>query len=83
MISPLHLGWVICYNLAMSNDQITIEPEGSDFYRPTERKKRGGLAALIIKLSGGRITETGASYFLLGFAVLVFIISIIILVASL
>ena len=66
----------------MSNEQITIEPEGSDFYRPTERKKRGGLIALVVKLSGGRITEAGAGYLLLGFAVLVFIISIIILATS-
>ncbi len=67
----------------MPNEHMTINPESSDFYRPTERKKRGGLIALVTKLSGGRITEELASYLLLGFAVIVFIISIIILATSL
>lgn len=66
----------------MPNDQISINPEGSDFYRPTERR-RGGLPALVIKLSGGRINEAGANRFLLGFAIIVFVISIIILVTTL
>lgn len=66
----------------MSNEQMTINPESSDFYRPTERRKRGGLTALVIRLSGGRIREAGASLLLLGFAIIVFIIAIIIFVSS-
>ena len=61
---------------------MTINPEGSDFYRPPARAKRGGLPGFVIKLSGGRITEAGANKFLLGFAVVVFLISIIILVTT-
>ena len=63
-------------------DNITIEPESSDFYRPTNRAKRGGMPALIIKLSGGKMSEQGANAFLLGFAIIVFIIAIIILVKT-
>ncbi len=61
---------------------MTIEPESSDFYRPTTRVKRGGMPAFIIKLSGGKMGEQGANTFLLGFAIVVFIISIIILVKT-
>ena len=61
---------------------MTINPEGSDFYRPMERRRRGGLPALVVKLSGGRLTDEGANKILLGFAVIVFVIAIIILVTT-
>ena len=64
----------------MADDQMKIESESSDFYRPTTRAKRGGMPAFIIKLSGGKMSEQGANAVLLGFALVVFIISIIILV---
>ncbi|MEK7621867.1 MAG: hypothetical protein AAB415_01680 [Patescibacteria group bacterium] len=67
----------------MSNDQMTINPEGADFYRPSDGRKRGSLPALIIKLSGGKIDEAGANRVLLGFAIIVFIISVIILITTL
>ena len=67
----------------MSDNQMTINPESSDFYRPTERRKRGGLPWLVIKLSGGRLTEGGANRVLLGFAVIVFVVAIIILATTL
>ncbi|MFH1170541.1 MAG: hypothetical protein V1704_03200 [Candidatus Vogelbacteria bacterium] len=63
-------------------DNMTIQPESSDFYRPTTRAKRGGMPAFIIKLSGGKMSEQGANAVLLGFAIVVFIISIIILVKT-
>jgi len=68
---------------SMPDDQIAINPKSSDFYRPTDRLKRGGLSGFVVKISGGRVTEKGANYFLLGFAIIVFIISIIILVTTL
>ncbi|HEY4476930.1 MAG TPA: hypothetical protein VJB69_03060 [Candidatus Paceibacterota bacterium] len=67
----------------MSNGQITIEPENGGFYRPVARKKTGILISLVLKLSGGRINEAGANYFLLGFAVIIFIIAIVVLVTTL
>lgn len=66
----------------MSNDQMTIEPENPDFYRPTGRRGPGGLPRLLIKLSGGRISEEGANRILLAFAIVVFIISAIILMTA-
>ena len=67
----------------MPNNQMSIEPESSDFYRPTTRPKRSGrIVSLVIKLSGGKMGEEGANYFLLGFAVIAFVTSIIILVIT-
>lgn len=67
----------------MSDEQMIIEPEGSDFYRPMERRaRRGGLVGLVIKMSGGKMSETGANYVLLAFAIIAIIISIIILMIT-
>ncbi len=62
---------------------MSIEPESSDFYRPTARRGgRGGLVGLVIRMSGGSMSEEGANYVLLTFAVLAIIASIIILVIT-
>ncbi len=67
----------------MTNDQMTIEPESSDFYRPnTRRKQTGSIVALVIKLSGGTMSEEKANYVLLTFAIMAFVASIIILVVT-
>lgn len=67
----------------MSDNQMTIEPESSDFYRPTIRPKQSGkIVSWVIKLSGGKMSEAGANYVLLGVAVIIFVASIIILAVT-
>lgn len=65
------------------NDQPTVNfnPDDHDYLRPGG--KRRGMVGLVMRLSGGRIqTENAANYFLLGFALVVFIVSLAIFFSS-
>ena len=74
-------GVVLCYTLNMDDSSIILNPDENELARGGKRRR--GLVGLVMKLSGGRIqTETNANYALLVFAVIVFIISLIILFAG-
>ena len=55
---------------------IIINPDDRDYLRPSRAR---GLVGLVLRLSGGRIqSEAAANYFLFAFAVVIFVIAIII-----
>jgi len=60
---------------------VNFNPDERDYLRPGN--KRGGLVGLVMRLSGGRIqNENTANYFLLFFALIVFVMSLVIFFAS-
>ena len=60
---------------------VNFNPDERDLLRPGN--KRGGLVRLVMRLSGGRIrNENAANYFLLAFALVVFIVSLVIFLNS-
>ncbi len=61
----------------MEESPIILNPEERGFHRRSENRR--GMIGLVMRLSGGRIkNEANANYFLLFFAIAIFVISIII-----
>lgn len=61
----------------MDEQRVHFNPDDREYLRQDGRRR--GLVGLVIRLSGGRIqNEHVANYWLLGFAIVIFVISLVI-----